>query len=481
MASDLEGGVRVRMAPSPTGQLHIGTARTALFNWLFARKNKGVFVLRIEDTDTERSKKEFEQEIFEGFKWLGIDWDEGPSETGFSGKYGPYRQSERTTIYRKYLEQLLAEKKAYYCYCTKEELEAARNSMLTDGLPPKYNGHCRNLESAPTDRSANLIRFVVSGEKVRFVDLIRGEVSFDSELFGDIVIAKSLDEPLYNFAVVVDDELMKISHVIRGEDHLSNTPKQILIQKALDFKVPVYAHLPLILAPDKSKLSKRYGETSLLLYREKGYLPEALLNFMVLLGWHPENDQEIFSVEELVQKFEMERVQKSGAVFNEDKLDWLNGNYIKSKASVDLVELLWPEIEKRGIQTKKDFVLKIIETEKERLKTLADFFEMADFFFVLPEYEKELLIWKESNNEEAKQILQKIKDRLSEIPTEIFNKDHITPILEELSGEGGRGRFFWPFRVALSGKKGSPDPVTIAEILGKNEVLERLNFSIDKL
>jgi len=478
--SDLRN-VRVRMAPSPTGRLHIGTARTALFNWLFAKKNKGVFVLRIEDTDMERSKPEFEEEILAGFRWLGIDWDEGPNGIDSVGEYGPYRQSERKEIYKKYLGKLLEQKKAYYCYCTKEELETARNVMIAEGLPPKYNGHCRGLEDVPTGRLPNLIRFITPEIKVQFPDLIRGEVSFDATLFGDMVIAKNLDEPLYNFAVVVDDAEMQISHVIRGEDHLSNTPKQILLQKALGFNTPIYAHLPLILAPDKSKLSKRYSETSLLAYKEKGYLPEALLNFMVLLGWHPDNDQEIFKTEDLIQKFEIGRVQKSGAVFSEDKLDWMNSVYIKNKSNEALVDLLWPEIEKRKIETTRDFVLKIVEVEKDRMKNLNDFFDLDDFFFVLPNYEKELLIWKTADLNRTIEVLQTIKDRISELPAEIFNKEHVSPILETLSMDRGRGEVFWPFRVALSGRKSSPDPIAISGVLGKNEVISRVGLAIDKL
>ena len=318
--------IRVRFAPSPTGLFHLGSGRTALFNWVYARKLGGKFILRIEDTDRERSKPEFEKGIYESLRWMGLDWDEGPD---VGGEFGPYRQTERLHIYREYLEKLIKENWAYYCYCTKEELEEEREAMISQGLPAKYSGHCRNLTEAPAGKTPQLIRFKTPEMRVEFKDIIRGNVSFDSSLFGDIPLAKDLDTPLYNFAVVVDDELMHITHVIRGEDHVSNTPKQVLFQKALGFKELTYAHLPLILAADRSKLSKRYAETSLFEYEKQGYLSEAMVNFLILLGWHPKNDKEIFTIPELVEAFELERVQKAGAIFNEDKLLWINGEHIK--------------------------------------------------------------------------------------------------------------------------------------------------------
>ncbi|MCL4437633.1 glutamate--tRNA ligase, partial [Patescibacteria group bacterium] len=355
--------IRTRLAPSPTGPLHIGTARTALFNWLFAKQNKGKFILRIEDTDKERSKKEYEGQIIEGLKWLGLNWDEGP-----------YRQSERTEIYKKYLQKLLDEKKAYYCYCTKEELEAEKQEMSSRGLPPKYSGRCREFNppagGPPAGKTPQLIRFKMPEKEVKFTDLIRGEVSFDSSLFGDIAIAKNLETPLYNFAVIIDDFEMKISHVIRGEDHLSNTPKQILIQDALGIPTPEYAHLPLILAPDRSKMSKRDIETSFLEYRENGYLPEAMLNFMVLMGWHPKEDKEIFSPEELIKEFDLSRVQKTGAVFNKEKLDWLNAFYIRNAPVEKILAYIKPRLEKSNSDESLNLAEKIINIEKDRARTL---------------------------------------------------------------------------------------------------------------
>ena len=280
--------VRVRLAPSPTGYLHIGTARTALFNYLFAKKHEGQFILRVEDTDIERSEKKYEKDIMDGLRWLGLEWDEGPVEAAtegqllvnqYKGDFGPYRQSGRTAIYEKYLKKLLDEGHAYYCYCTKEELEAERQAMLSQGLAPKYSGRCRN--GKPSDANdPQIIRFKVPDVRVSFRDMIRGEISFNAGLIGDIAIAKNLQTPLYNFVVVIDDHEMEITHVIRGEDHINNTPKQILFMEALGFSRPHYAHLPLILDPDRSKMSKRYSATAIQEYRNQGYLPEAVINFL---------------------------------------------------------------------------------------------------------------------------------------------------------------------------------------------------------
>src|SRR5581483_9572508 len=279
MKKDQPKKVRVRLAPSPTGPVHIGTARTALYNYLFAKQHNGEFLIRIEDTDKERSEQKWTDEIIEQLHWLGIDWDEGPD---IGGKFGPYKQSQRHEMYRKYLEKLLEEKKAYYCNCKPEDLEAKRQDQMSRGLAPKYDGTCRNKHN-----TSGVIRFIVHDKKIVFCDVIRGDVAFDMGLLGDMVIAKSLEEPLFHFVVVVDDFLMQISHVIRGEDHLSNTPRQILLQEAMGFYQPIYAHIPLFLNADKSKMSKRQGDVALKEYHDKGYLPEALINFMVLLGWNP--------------------------------------------------------------------------------------------------------------------------------------------------------------------------------------------------
>ena len=469
------------MAPSPTGPLHIGTARTALFNWLFARHNDGVFVLRIEDTDKERSEKKYEDELLEGLSWLGIDWDEGPEKTGYKGTYGPYRQSERTAIYKKYLEKLLEQGNAYYCYCTKEDLEAQRSDMAARGLPPKYNGHCRDLKQAPAGAKPEVIRFKVPEVKVEFKDMIRGKVIFDAALFGDIVIAKDLDTPLYNFAVVVDDALMEITHVIRGEDHIPNTPKQILMQKALAFPEPIYAHLPLILNPDKSKMSKRFTDVALAQYKGKGYLVEALLNFIAFLGWHPKGDQEIFSKECLIKEFYITRVQKSGAVFNHEKLDWLNKEYLKGMTTAAIAEQAAPFFAEEKLPTENAFLEKVIAAIRTRAVTLHDFAEMGKFFFALPDYEASLLIWKDADLKGVKTILDEIKEKIQNTSVDVFNHEILSERIAEVIGIQKRGAVLWPLRVALSGLVSSPDPIEIMEALGKDESLRRIGIAIKKL
>jgi len=364
------GEVRVRLAPSPTGPFHIGTARTALFNYLFAQKNQGSFILRIEDTDRERSKPEFEKEIMDSLKWLGIEWSEGPApisqrEIGeirnskfeirnYIGEYGPYRQSEREEIYTKYLKKLLEEGKAYYCFCSEEELEAQRQYQLSIGEAPRYPGKCADLvrevaEKWISEGKPSVIRFRVPSKKVEFNDLIRGKMEFDTSLIGDIVIAKNLTQPLYNFACVVDDFEMKISHVIRGEDHISNTPKQLLIQEAFGFPRPNYGHLPLILGQDRTKLSKRHGATSISQYRKQGYLPESLVNLIAFLGWNPGIEREIYSIASLIKEFSLEKVQKGGAIFNIKRLDFLNGFYIRQRSVEKLTELCLPYLIEAGL------------------------------------------------------------------------------------------------------------------------------------
>lgn len=457
---------------------HLGSARTALFNWVFARQQNGVFILRIEDTDKERSKKEYEEGIFESLRWLGLNWDEGPD---VGGDYGPYRQTEREPIYEKYLKELLESGKAYYCYCTKDELESQREAMIAQGLPPKYSGHCRNLETAPTDREPQLIRFKTPETKVEFKDMIRGSVTFDASLFGDIPIAKDLRSPLYNFAVVVDDELMKITHVIRGEDHLSNTPKQILFGKALGFNEPTYAHLPLILSADRSKLSKRYAETSLIEYEKQGFLPEAMVNFLVLLGWHPKDDREVFKIDELIEAFDLKRVQKAGAIWNEEKLAWLNSEHIRALETEKLVVLLKPFIAEKFGDVDENFITRIVSAEKDRLRTLREFTDVAGFFFELPQYEWGLLIWNKEPQEKVKESLSATVAAFESIPENEFNKEKLTGALGILAEKLGKGSVFWPLRVSLSGQKTSPDPITIAETLGKEESLKRIEKAIKKL
>ncbi|MDP2695911.1 MAG: glutamate--tRNA ligase [bacterium] len=468
--------IRVRIAPSPTGNLHIGTARTALFNWLYAKHNGGVFVLRIEDTDLERSDVAFEKDIMENLRWLGLIWEEGPgAEAGENiGDYGSYRQSERLASYEKYIRQLLDENKAYYCFCTKEQLEDERQAMLVQGLAPKYSGRCRSLPLEETKQrllsgESHVIRFKMSEAKISFKDLIRGSVSFDLGLMGDIAIAKDLKAPLYNLAVVIDDYEMKISHVIRGEDHLANTPKQIAIQNALGFPGPHYVHLPLILDKDRSKMSKRHSATSIREYRDQGYLPEALINFMAFLGWHPQDDKEILSIDGLVEEFDIARVQKAGAAFNIDKLDWLNAQYIKQSDDAELLKSLI-SFEPRLNDVPEKTALKMIASTKDRLKKLADFTDLTDFLFELGNYDGVLLNWKDTDSAKTINYLTIV--------------DKLLPDVEEIkqfADKEGRGEVLWPLRVALSGKSASPGPFEIMEVLEEAEVRRRIGLAIKKL
>lgn len=458
--------IRVRIAPSPTGPLHIGTARTALFNWLFAMNQGGKFILRIEDTDLERSDPKFEKDIIDSLKWLGLDWDEEL-----------YRQSERLDIYEKYLKKLLDQDNAYYCDCSKMELEKERQEQLSRGEAPKYSGKCRNKNVAP--RQAQLIRFKVPEEKISFLDLIRGEITFDMSLVGDIAIAKSLRAPLYNFAVVVDDAEMKISHVIRGEDHIANTPKQILLQRVLGLKTPKYAHLPLILDPDRSKMSKRYSATSVQEYKKLGYLPEALVNFMALLGWHLKEDQEIFSRKELIKEFSLNRVQKSGAVFNIEKLDWLNSQYIKNSSKEQLWDGLKDIFGEELLSSK--MADKLIDLSRERLTKLSDFKIINDFFFDLPDYQPALLIWKNTPKEKTLENLKKVKEISKSTLEHEFNKKSLDIYIMPFANNAGRGEVLWPLRVAVSGKDKSPGPFEIMDVLGKEETLKRIDIAIQKL
>jgi glutamyl-tRNA synthetase len=474
MTANISKDIRVRFAPSPTGPLHVGSARTALFNWLFARSQGGIFILRIEDTDIERSEKEYEDSIIEGLKWLGLTWDEGP-----------YRQSERLDVYEKYLKQLLEEEKAYYCFCSKEELEADRQAMLSQGIAPKYSGRCKRFSREESEAKIGkgdsaVIRFKMPSKEIEFKDIIRGKVKFNAELIGDIVIAKNLRDPLYNLSAAVDDYEMKISHVIRGEDHLANTPKQIAIQEAFGFEDIKYAHLPLILTPERRKMSKRYLDVALEDYQQNGYLAETIVNFTALLGWHPSDEREILPLEDLVKEFDIKRVQKAGAVFNIDKLDWLNSQYIKKMDSSELalrikgfIPLQW--------QTNEELLIKAVETEKERMKTLAEFKDLADFFFDLPDYEKSLLIWRETTPEKTIKNLEIIAAELDKVDEMSFNKVNLEQIIMPLTENYGIGDLLWPLRTALSGKRASPGPFEILEVLGKKESLKRIKSAINKL
>lgn len=439
--------VITRIAPSPTGVLHFGTARTALFNYLFAKKNGGKFVLRIEDTDKERSTKEFEENILENLKWLGLDHDSF------------YRQSERSDIYKKYLEKLIKNNKAYI---SKEE----------------------------GGERTEVIRFKNPNKKITFNDLIRGEITFDTTELGDFVIAKSMTEPLYHLAVVVDDSEMGITHIIRGEDGISNTPRQILIQEAIGAKTPKYAHLPLILGKDRSKMSKRHGPTSLNSFREKGYLKEALINYLALLGWNPGDEREIFSIDELSKEFSIERVSKSGAIFDEERLNWYNREYLKKIDNSIFIQSVKKYFEKFQMNdqelNQKIISLKNIIIEKinvfDDLKNLIEAGDF-DYFFKAPEISDiKKIIWKETPNVETLMHLSKVAELIENAEQDqLKDPNNVKNLIWNYANENGKGNVLWPLRYSLSGKDKSPDPFVLISLLGKKESIERIKTSIKKL
>ncbi len=502
-----KGGLRVRIAPSPTGPFHIGTARTALFNYLLARHNNGAFVIRIEDTDGSRSQRRWEKDILDGLHWLSLDWDEGPD---IGGPYEPYRQSERTAIYQRYIKRLLDEDKAYRCFCTPEELEAQRQYQLSIGQPPRYTGKCRSLSLEEIKKNLRagksfVVRLKVSpGEKVIFKDAIVDRVIFNTDELGDFVIAKGMDQPLYNLAVVIDDYEMKINYVVRGADHISNTPKQILIQQVLGLPQPEYAHLPLVLSPEKRKLSKREGVVAVSDYREQGYLPQALINFIALLGWSAGEDKDIYPLLSLVEKFSLAQIQKGGAVFDIKRLDWMNGYYIRQESLPSLTKMCIPFLVKGGLLTKEDhlkekftptycisqtgekvtfaYLEKVVSLYQERLKKLSEIVELTNFFFQKElKYESKLLAWKEQPLSEVKRVLKQLKKQLAKLPEDQWTEEDLKALLlKETEREGDRGTVLWPFRVALTGKEQSAGPFEIASALGKRKVLDRLDSALKK-
>lgn len=477
--------VRTRFAPSPTGHLHIGGARTALFNYLFAKRYGGKFILRIEDTDLERSSIESEKVIIESLKWLGIEWDEGV-EVG--GPHGPYRSTERVDIYKKYVDVLFEKGYAYHCYCSEEELEAQRQQLLSQGQMPRYLGKCRNLTEEQKRRFEQegrkpTVRFKVpEGVKIVVHDLVRGDVEFMSDDIGDFVIVKSDGIPTYNFAVVIDDHLMKISHVIRGEEHLSNTPRQILIYNALDFNLPQFAHVSLILGKDRTKMSKRHGSTWVEQYKEQGYLKEGLINFLALLGWSPPEDKEIFDMEYLIENFSLDRVSKNPAIFDIDKLNYINSQHIKLKSLDELTQMCIPYLIEAGYVTQKDaeekfeWLKKIVKSVYEGLDYLSQIKDKVDIFFnnevkIEEDEAKEVLKW-----EHVKHLISVFEDKIKNV--ENLNSDSIKMLFKEIQKETGyKGKnLFMPIRVVLTGKTHGPELVEIIEIVGKENILKRLEF-----
>ncbi len=463
--------VRVRFAPSPTGFLHIGGVRTALFNWLFARQQNGSFVLRIEDTDQGRSTDESLQAILDGMRWVNLDWDEGP-----------FRQTERMELYRHHAMRLFSEGQAYWCICTTSDLEARRKAAEAKGESPKYDGRCRNLGLEKSSGEAAL-RFKAPQDGQTVVDdLIKGRVVFDNQILDDLIVLRSNGYPTYNFSVVVDDALMGITHVVRGDDHLTNTPRQIPIFRALGFPLPQFGHLPMILGPDKARFSKRHGATSIMAYRDMGYLPDAMVNYLVRLGWS-HGDQELFSRQELIEKFSWNNVQTSAAVFNPEKLSWLNAEYIKTSPPEQVAQLLLPFLEQAGLTAEIstvsiEWIARLVVLVKERTKTLLEMVHwVKPYFGETVEFEQEAA--KKFLIPAQVPILTKLVARLDSFPT--FSKQEWEDAFKTLVAEEGikMGQLAQPVRVALTGRTASPGLFEVMEVLGRNRTLLRLRRGIE--
>ena len=510
-----EKKIRVRFAPSPTGQLHVGGLRSALYNYLFAKKESGTMVLRIEDTDRKRYVEGAVEGLINSLEWAGIGWQEGvfsndrlPAEyhkrqiadsvsyPGILevGGHGPYVQSERLGIYKEYAQQLIKEGKAYYCFCEPERLEQMREKQAAEKKAPMYDRYC--LANVSEDQiNDNLkkecpytIRLKVPrNEAVVFEDVVRGKVSFGTNTIDDQVLMKSDGFPTYHLASVVDDHLMGITHVIRGEEWLPSTPKHVLLYRAFGWEVPTFAHLPLLLSTEKKKLSKRQGDVAVEDYIKKGYLKEALINFVALLGWNPGKGktQEIFSMEELISEFEISKVHKAGAVFDLKKLDWINGQYIKKLSPEELhVKALPFLLEKEFFASAPEdcksekYVRKVLEIEQERLLKLSDVGEENKFFFNdIFVFEAGLLAWKEMGMDRVREVLEKAREILGGVSNEDWTRENLGEILLEAAGEN-RGEFLWPLRVALTGEQKSPSPSDVAWVIGKNEAIRRIERAL---
>ena len=474
---------RVRFAPSPTGELHVGNARTALFNWMFARHSGGAFILRIEDTDESRSAISYQINLFEDLKWLGLDWDEGPEK---GGAFGPYRQSERLDIYKNNLQKLIEKNLVYPCYCTEEELEDERQALILGKRMPRYIGKCRNLTAGERKQQENegrrpSFRFKIESQVIEFEDLIRGAMKFEGEAIGDFIIMRSNGMPAYNFAVVIDDHLMAITHVIRGEDHLSNTALQLMLYKAFGFAPPVFAHHSLIFGKDRAKLSKRHGSVSVGEFRKRGILPEALMNYLGLLGSSFSEGREVLSKEEMIKEFSLERASKSGAIFDEEKLHWLNAIYIRNCKIKDLVERLKPFLEQSGYKTDAidaKWLNEVIELVKTELITLSEIDSHIDIFFD-GKYEMTTEARKILDNEKARKVVIAFNECLK---TAQDNLQELYPAAIKYAKEktGAKGKeLFLPIRAALTGKTTGPELDKVFAILGKNVALRRLNTFTD--
>jgi len=501
--------IRVRMAPSPTGRLHVGSAHTAMFNWLFARHHGGTFILRIEDTDLARNTAESLQSIFDGLRWIGLDWDEGPEDAnvrvqegesyqdyvrrilanGQRGEAGPYFQTQRLHVYQDYAQKLLESGKAYRCYCTPEELEQSREEQKARGVKaPKYSGRCRQLtrdqEAAfVAEGRQPCLRLRVADEGTTVIDdLVRGRIEFENKEIDDLIILKSNGYPTYHFGVVVDDALMRITHVIRGEEHISNTPPQIILYQALGFPVPQFAHLPLLLGRDRKKLSKRHGATEVFAYRDKGILPEAMFNFLALIGWSPGEGetQEIFTREEIIRRFSLEHVSKAGGIFDLEKLEWMNATYLRHMDLEKLLDACLPYLEAAGLlaspltEEQRPYALRVLDLSRERMRYLPDVVTLTNYFFTddFPRDEKAVAKW--LSDAETLKRLKTLRDRLSALGA--WTRTTLENVVRHYADEIGQpaAQLIHPLRVACTGCTVGPGLFETMETLGKERCLRRL-------
>lgn len=480
--------VRVRFAPSPTGYLHVGGARTALFNYLFARRHGGAFLLRIEDTDQDRNVKEAVEAIYDGMRWLGLHWDEGPD---VGGPHGPYFQSQRLPLYAAAGNRLLAEGKAYRCFCAPEDLKRRREAALASGQPPKYDRTCLGLPSGEAEARAakgepHAIRFLMPEGETAWEDAVRGEVKFQNSVLDDFVILRGDFHPTYNFAAVVDDSAMEISHVLRGDDHISNTPRQIEVYRALGYRHPSFGHVPMILGPDGTRLSKRHGAQSVTEFRDAGYLPAAMVNFLALLGWAYDGEREMFTIEELAQHFTLDRVSRNPAIFNYEKLDWMNGEYFRALPLARRLDLLVAHLRKTGglpesALADTAYLGRAVEAVGDRMKRPEHFLEYAGYLFV-DRVEPAPAPWAELLAKPlAAARLRKLADAIAGVTP--FEHDPLDSAARSLaSAEGVKfGELVMPARIALTGKKVSPGIFDVMLLLGRDRTVKRLRDAADRL
>ncbi len=486
----MTNSVRVRFAPSPTGYPHVGNIRTAMFNWLLARHTGGKLVLRIEDTDVARRVEGAVEAIMDGLRWMGLDWDEGPD---VGGDYGPYYQSQRLEMYRQAAERLVAQGDAYYCYCSPQRLGEMRAEQARHKQPPGYDRRCRDLSDAERHQQeaagiTPVVRFKTPLEgQTRYSDLIWGDVAFENNTIDDFVLLKSDGYPTYHLANVVDDHAMEISHVIRAEEWISSTPRHLLLYQALGFEPPQFVHHPMILGPDRAKLSKRHGAVSIIEYREQGYLPETMFNFLALIGWSLDDKTELLSRQELIDNFSLERIGRTGAIFNRDKLDWMNGVYIRSLSLEDFTQRAAPFLDS-GLPAEVnrplpgDYVRQIMPLVQERARTLAEVAELAEFFFINElDYNPDLLVGKNMSQESATRALEAAQPRLGQL--EVFDAESLEVMLRPLAVELGlkTGQLFGVLRVATTGRTAAPPLFQTMAILGKERCLKRIETALKRL